>query len=509
MKPSIYLINPQSDMPSFHGGDVLAANGFSGQTYFADLVIVTVAAFVPADWQIRLCDENIDSVDFESNADFIGITGKVSQFGRMQEIAAEFRRRGKTVLIGGPYASLVPDTVRPHCDILVRGEIENLAPRLFADLESGQWQREYLADTPSLTASPIPRWDLYPNERSLSGAVQTSRGCPFSCEYCDVIAYAGRKQRYKSPEQVIQELDVLYAHGYRSVFLVDDNLTANKRQAEQLLIALRDWNQRQTEGRVAFTTQLSIEVSRRHDLLQLCQEAGLCLAFIGIETPNLEGLREAHKPQNLQGDLVEQVNAFLAHGISVMAGMIIGFDADDSDCFERMYEFVTRSAMPICSIGNLVAMEATPLYSRLQQEGRIKDSNRVLPFVWYSNIVHPRITEEQMDTGFRWLINRLYNPEIMTERLLAFIERLQVTTISDAREPRLIERSSQALINRLANMGLGEKRMLIRVERALAKKPEAASLVYASLMYYLQLRYIYESAGVWEPNLGVMMAPKL
>ena len=202
MRKSIYLINPAADMPSYFSAESLAGRGLPRAISTADLSIALVAAMVPDGLDVALCDENITSIDFDVTADYIGITGKVSQWHRMKSIAGEFRGRGKTVLIGGPYASLSPESVRPHCDILVRGEIEEIASQIFADLISGDWKDEYVGTRPDLRTSPMPRWDLYPNDRAIMGSVQTSRGCPFECEFCDVIQYLGRKQRHKQPEQV-------------------------------------------------------------------------------------------------------------------------------------------------------------------------------------------------------------------------------------------------------------------------------------------------------------------
>src|SRR5712691_1773009 len=248
MAKSIYLINPAADFPSYFSSEVFAASGLAPAISMADLAIATIAAMAPGDFAVRLCDEYVSPIDFDTSADFVGITGKVSQWSRMKSIALEFRRRGAVVVIGGPYASLSPEVVRPYCDILVRGEIEDISTRLFADLRSGNWQTEYVGNRPDLKTSPLPRWDLYPNDRAMMGTVQTSRGCPFECEFCDVIEYLGRKQRHKAVDQVLRELDELYRHGYRSVFLADDNFTVYRARAKELLAAIRDWNTRQHDG---------------------------------------------------------------------------------------------------------------------------------------------------------------------------------------------------------------------------------------------------------------------
>lgn len=217
---------------------------------FADLSTTTIAALAPRDWRVTICDERIQGVDFAAQADVIGITGKVSQRDRMIELAGEFRRRGKLVVMGGPYATLNPEDLRPQTDILVRGEIEEIAGRLFSDLAAGRWEKDYEGTKPDLSLSPVPRWDLYPRRVALTGQVQTSRCCPFECEFCDVIQYLGRKQRWKDPEQVVRELDVLYGLGFRDVFFADDNFTVMRRRTHALLERVAQWNRTRPAGRV-------------------------------------------------------------------------------------------------------------------------------------------------------------------------------------------------------------------------------------------------------------------
>ena len=185
MKPQIHLINPITDCPSYFNLDSMKAqSGKSGVLTMA-LALPTVAALIPQDlFSVTLCDEAISAIDFDVEARFIGLTTMVNQWQRAKEICAEFRRRGKIVIIGGPHASLCPDIVRPHCDILVRGELEDIAENFFQDLARGNWQREYIGSRCDLTTSPAPRLELYPNDRAFAGSIQTSRGCPFQCEFC-------------------------------------------------------------------------------------------------------------------------------------------------------------------------------------------------------------------------------------------------------------------------------------------------------------------------------------
>src|SRR5215813_15139027 len=430
MSKTIYLINPANDYPSYYGLEVFAGWGVKPAVNTADLATVTLAAMFPEDFNVSLCEEHITPVDFDSPADYVGITGKISQRNRMIALAGEFRRRGKTVMIGGPYATLSPDAVRPHCDITVRGEVEEIFDDLCDDLRQSRWKSEYVGNRPDLSTCALPKWEKYPNDRALSGTLQTSRGCPFECEFCDVIQYLGRKQRHKPISLVLAELNELYRHGYRTVFLADDNLTVYRSRAKELLAALRDWNNRQAEGQVQFSTQVSIDAAKDDELLQMCNDAGLTSVFIGIETPNEDSLYETKKRQNTKVDLIQQVQRFFDHGISVTGGMIVGFDADGLDIFRRQYEFAMASAIPIFSLGALVAPEATPLHNRMKKLGRLEEEGSETPGTpWSTNIIPNHMTRDQLLAGIQWLYNNLYHPDALTERVSSFVAKFNTAKL--------------------------------------------------------------------------------
>jgi hypothetical protein len=332
----------------------------------------------------------------------------------MIAIADEFRRRGKRVIIGGPYASLSPARLRDHCDVLVSGEIEEIAGDLFADLRAGKPKDSYVGDKPSLAASPPPRWDLYRNDRAILGAVQTSRGCPFECEFCDVIQYLGRKQRHKPIANVLAELDALWAAGYRTAFLADDNFTAYRAHCKELLAAIAHWRR---DRPMEFVTQISIDATRDEELLDMCVAAGLTQVFVGIETPNVESLRETGKRQNLKISLVDEIQKLVDHGMSVMGGMIVGFDHDGPNVFAQQYEFAMATPIPIFSLGALMASEATPLFDRITREGRLITGGVETQAVpWSSNIQCQTMSMEELHHGMQNLCNAIYAPAAFARR---------------------------------------------------------------------------------------------
>jgi radical SAM superfamily enzyme YgiQ (UPF0313 family) len=501
MPPSLYLLNPSEDTPGYYSTEVLEAWGIARVASIADLAIPTVAALAPRDWKIALCDQRVQQVNFDTDAEIIGITGKVSQRENMKALATEFRRRGKLVVMGGPYASLNPDDLRPHADIVVHGELEEIAPRLFADIASGKYERDYEGTRPDLASSPLPRWDLYPRGLALNAQVQTSRGCPFECEFCDVIQYLGRKQRWKEPDQVVRELDQLYRLGYRNVLFADDNFTVMRRRARALVERLAEWNAARRAGRAYFTTQLSIDIARDPDLLAHCVAAGLCGAFIGIETPNEESLADMRKRQNLRVDLAEEVRKIVAAGMMVVCGIVVGFDQDGPDIFERQAAFVETLPVPCVSVGLLVAPPSTPLYARVKAEGRLGDLNPGGGFGFFETNMRPkRMSAAELQAGMKWLVNRIYSPAAFARRLQSFVA-LSGAKALEADVP-LFGPSERLLARRLAQYGPAERRLIALFEDLAWKRPELRQELGYALVYYCQFRHVMEFRGLWNPSLA-------
>jgi len=506
MSKSLYIINPRMDFPSLYTVDALASQGLQVQHY-GDLSITTVAALVPPEFSVMLCEESVSSVDLDTPCDFVLITGKGGQNYRMLRLARQFRKRGKVVIMGGPFVSMNPDFLRPYCDVLVRGELENVARELFSDLNCSTWKEEYVGDKPDLANTVVPRWDLYPNDRTIMAEVQTSRGCPFQCEFCDVIVFLGRKQRHKPISLVQRELDCVYKHDYRHVFFADDNLTVYRTHAKELAVAVREWNERQSAGKVKFTTQVSIDSARDDELLELWSRAGLTYSFVGIETPNEDSLRETKKKQNVGVDLVAQIEKMLAHGIGVLAGMIVGFDSDGLDIFERQYEFAMASPVPIMALNTLVAPHGTPLFERLKKEGRLQLDAGVGFTLGRTNIVLAQISNEELELGFKWLVNKLYEPKAFEHRLLRFIDKLEPVPGVDTSASDLQPRVDALILAGIRELGSAEATMINKVCSRIVNNPRVAHVTMEWLRLYQQLRFMYEQGGIWDPEFAKAELP--
>jgi hypothetical protein len=414
-KRRVYLIHPKPLEPDQYEADLIP-----NAAGIADAAMVTVAALAPTDkFEFKLCEEYIDPIDLDYPADYVGLTAKHGQGPRMVQIAQHFRARGIPVIFGGPHATLAPEEVREHCDILVKGELESIAERFFDDLYLGTYQNEYVGQRGHITDSPVPRWDLYPNHRALSGTLQTSRGCPFECEFCDVIAYLGRKQSHKTLEQVVAELDALYSAGYRRVMLADDNLTVYRARAKELLRGIADWNERSPEP-MSFFTQVSIEISTDDEVLALLAAANVRNVFIGIETTNQDALKETKKRQNVGIDMVERVERFARQGIQVQAGIIAGFDADTPAIFQQILDFAMRTPIPIFTVSPLYAAHATPLRERMARAGRLHADVPMSSIT--TNITPALMSLRELGEGIHWLVKQLYSAENFTRRVLRMIE---------------------------------------------------------------------------------------
>jgi radical SAM superfamily enzyme YgiQ (UPF0313 family) len=393
--------------------------------------LLTLAALTPEDFHVTICDENAgERVDYDSPAQIVGITGYLLQKTDVLAHAEQFRKRGKTVVVGGPLANLLPEVCRPHCDVLFEGEAEYTWPRFLRDYVGGRWDDHYVeSEKIHLPDSPPPRLDLM-HRRYAHGIVQCTRGCPFSCEFCDIIVVFGRKMRFKPIDQVLREVAAWHRTGAPQVFFADDNFVGHRAYAKDLLRALAKWNARQSRP-LAFYTQASIDMVRDEELLRLLGDANFKEVFIGIESPRKASLAETHKTQNEKLDLVQAVHTIQSYNLFVMAGMIVGFDNDDPTIFDEQYDFCQKAQIPIIMNSTLNASPKTPLGDRLQAEGRMllaewaQDdfSHQVKPGA--TNFRPLRMTMDELMLGQKRLIRKLYEPEAFRDRLLGNLSRFR------------------------------------------------------------------------------------
>ena len=384
------------------------------------LGLITIAALCPPSWKIRLIDRAFDRLSDEDLiwADLVMISAMHAQRADTHEILQRTRSLGRRTIIGGPYASSQPQALLRLADHVVVGEPDEVFAEIVRDLENGTARRRYdIPEKPDLTNSPLPRFDLLKLSRYTSMPVQFSRGCPFQCEFCDIITIYGRKPRTKTPDQVMRELDTLKALGWRKqVFIVDDNFIGNRRRALELALALAGWQDRNRHP-FTFYTEASIDLAHEPELIDAMVNANFIHVFIGIESPSAEALRETRKFQNLRADPLECIRFIEHRGLWVTGGFIVGFDSDDAGIFDRQIEFIERSGIAWAMAGVLQAPPTTPLFDRMRAEGRLIETSLAT-----SNFSPPNfLTKLPLNTLLRGLARMLltiYDPEVFYERAL-------------------------------------------------------------------------------------------
>ncbi|NCJ06906.1 DUF4070 domain-containing protein [Synechococcales cyanobacterium C] len=347
------------------------------QVSLPPLSLITVAAILPQTWEFRLVDRNVRP---ETEADWywaelVILSGMIVQKADLFDLIAEAKRRGKPVAVGGPFATSVPEPIKAAgADFLVLDEGEITLPLWVEALGRGETEGVFRADgeKPDVTTSPIPRFDLLDLSAYSEMSVQFSRGCPYQCEFCDIIVLYGRKPRTKTPEQLLAELQVLYDLGWRrSVFMVDDNFIGNKRNVKRMLQALVPWMQERGYP-FSFSTEASVDLAQDAELMQMMIAANFTAVFLGIETPDTDSLSHTQKHQNTRSPLVETVQSINKAGLRVMAGFIVGFDGEKPRAGDRIIEFVEATAIPQALFSMLQALPNTALWHRLEREGRLQ-----------------------------------------------------------------------------------------------------------------------------------------
>jgi radical SAM superfamily enzyme YgiQ (UPF0313 family) len=437
--PKILFVNPRfpRSLWGFQGiHDIVGVR--CGQ---APLGLATVAGMTPGEIPVELQDENVEPINLDTDADVVAIGCWNVQYHRARELAREFQRRGKVVVVGGPYPTLCPERFTDGTfDIVFDGETEVTWPQFCQDLLAGSPKPVYKqVGNIDMRLSPVPRFDLIRKGDYLYYFVQTTRGCPFACEFCDIIITDGRVQRLKSIPQVLNEIETVASLGGKYVSFSDANLIGNQKYAEQLLEALGDFG-RKSGYALQFSAEMTITVAERPRLLELLREANFTSIFVGIESPRIDSLMETKKRQNAHRPLLDSIRLIQSYNLMIVAGMIVGFDHDDHRIFEEQFDFLMEAGIPFTTCGVLTAIEKTPLHARFEKEGRLLpyDSATVLGHGAADlNFVPKLMTVDEVQRGYNWLIRSLYRYDNYGARV---IQAFQPFRRRPDREQRTTER---------------------------------------------------------------------
>jgi len=388
------------------------------------MALPLLAALTPPQHSVTIIDEAVEPLDYErcQRADIVGVTGMIVQRQQIREILIELKRRGVFTVLGGPWITVKPDDYPGLADVVFLGEAEQTWPQFLAEWQEGRHQERYeQIEKTDMTTVPKPRLDLLPMRKYVVASMQISRGCPFTCEFCDIIVIFGRRPRLKSSEQVIAELDNIWSTGKNEVFVVDDNLIGNKKAIKPILRDIIAWQQRHGYP-LNFTTEASIDLAEDDEMIALMVEANFESVFVGVESPNEEALRESKKIQNLtdkNGTPLDKIHHIQESGLEVLCGMIVGFDSDDESVFEAQRRFIRESRIAMATVTTLYAIPSTPLFQRMRREGRLDETGMasVRPSADLTNIIPLRMSRERLRDGFVELMRGLYTTDAFFERV--------------------------------------------------------------------------------------------
>jgi radical SAM superfamily enzyme YgiQ (UPF0313 family) len=419
----VLLINPEFPNTYWSFRHALSFDG--KRSAYPPLGLLTVSALLPASWQRRLIDLEVRRLkrsDIEW-ADIVFVTAMLVQKESLRRVVERCKALGKRVVLGGPYVSTSAENV-PDADHIFIGEAETTLPQFVKDLECGTAKRVYqAAERPPLSTTPIADFKLAELNRYAAMSVQYSRGCPFQCEFCDIIEIYGRVPRTKSNEQMLAEFDELLRLGWQgTLFVVDDNFIGNKKNVRRLLPALADWQERNGHP-FSLLTEASVNLADDDALLADMRRAGFRRVFLGIETPVEESLIEAQKAQNTRGSLLDSVKKIQSYGMEVMAGFIVGFDHDPEDIFDRQINFIRESAIPLAMVGLLTALPDTQLWRRLKKEGRLiaeSGGNNTSDSLNFIPMMDPTILVE----GYKSILQTIYNSKEYYQRARECLRRV-------------------------------------------------------------------------------------
>jgi len=424
----ILLVYPQ--YPDTFWSFKHALKFISKKAAFPPLGLLTVAAMLPQEWEKKLVDmntEKLNNKDIEW-ADYVFLSAMVVQSASAISVISRCNELGTKIVAGGPLFTTGYQNFN-GIDHFVLNEAEITLQPFIEDLKNGCAKHLYTAEKwPDIESTPIPAWELINIKKYSAMAVQYSRGCPFDCEFCDIVVLNGHTPRIKKRDQLLAELDALYNRGCRSsVFIVDDNFIGNKRRLkEEILPAIIGWMKRKGYPFTLFT-EASINLSDDEELMRLMVDANFSMVFIGIETPNEDSLAECKKSQNMHRNLLESVKKIQNHGLQVQGGFIVGFDNDPHNIFENQINFIQKSGIVTAMVGILSALPGTKLYNRLKRENRLLEEGSGNNTDCSINFV-PKMNHETLVEGYRNIINNIYSPKHYYERIKTFLAEYKPRT---------------------------------------------------------------------------------
>lgn len=454
------------------------------------LGLLTVAAMLPEKFERKLIDMNITRLEDKDLlwADYVFISAMITQKDSAHKVIERCKKLGVKTVAGGPLFTGLYEQF-PDVDHFILDEGEVTVPLFLEDLERNTVQRVYRSNIkPDIKRTPIPQWNLVDLKSYSKMPIQYSRGCPFDCEFCDIVNLNGRVPRTKTPLQMIKELNALSRWGYdSSIFIVDDNFIGNKEKSKALLRAIIRWR-KMTKKNLTFMTEVSLNMADDDELLTLMREAGFDTVFIGLETPSMESLKECGKYQNQNRDLVADINKIQRFGMEVHGGFIIGFDNDDTSIFNRQIEFIQKSGVVVAMIGLLQALPGTRLHERLKHENRLLNDSSGNNTDFSTNFV-PKISMDILVNGYKNVISQVYSPSQYYERIQTFLKNYSAHNLGKFEAKYIL-----ALFKSIWELGISgtdRKHYWQLFFTSLFKYPKAFPKAISMTVYYAHFRKIF------------------
>jgi radical SAM superfamily enzyme YgiQ (UPF0313 family) len=491
------LIYPRFDADTFWNFK-RTAEVFGAKYPAPPLGMITLAALLPRYWSIRLVNRNTEELNSSDLdwADLVFTGGMLPQQSDTLDVVDICHLRGKLVVVGGPGVTSCPD-LYSAADFRVIGEAEHIIDNFVEAWEAGAREGQFEAKKfqTDVTQSPIPRFDLLKFDDYLHIGVQFSRGCPFTCEFCDIIELYGRVPRAKTNAQMLAELDELYRLGYRGhVDFVDDNLIGNKKAVKAFLPELAQWLEAR-DYPFEFTTEASLNLADDAELLELMRRANFVGVFVGIESPDTATLIAMRKKQNTRRSIARSIHTIYASGLFVTAGFIIGFDSETESAADGMIDLIEEAAIPVCMVGLLYALPNTQLARRLEKEGRLfarperKDLKTADQCTMGLNFKTLRPRPEVL-ADYGYILERIYDPIAYAGRLQRLAKMLdnsgrrQQTRAAHARR----RHGSLEMLHRIM-INLPEPREVFRstLSQCMSDNPDSIRWVVAMMALYLHV----------------------